>query len=109
MNPQIKERGPSSVNHNDKAENRAWNDVAVVGPLLRPASAARYVSLSRSTMYQLIGEGRFPPLIELSKRASGIPISWLDAFIRDRLASSTRSSSGPFRELPTSGKDSRGA
>lgn len=30
----------------------------------------------------MIGEGRFPPFLKLSARASAMPEAWLDAFIK---------------------------
>lgn len=61
-----------------------WNKLPPEGRLLRPAEVVERVGLSRSQIYQMISEGRFPPFIKLSERASAMPVSWLDAFIQER-------------------------
>jgi prophage regulatory protein len=63
-----------------------WRDVPPAGRLLRPSEVVRQTGLSRSQLYAMIAEGRFPPFLKLSERASAMPESWLDAFIARRAA-----------------------
>ncbi|WP_170438378.1 helix-turn-helix transcriptional regulator [Ruegeria arenilitoris] len=58
-----------------------WQNVQPTGRLLRPAEVVEKIGLSRSQIYQMISEGRFPPFIKLSDRASAMPESWLSAFV----------------------------
>lgn len=37
--------------------------------------------LSKSQIYQMIAEGRFPPFLKLSSRASALPEAWLKVFV----------------------------
>jgi excisionase family DNA binding protein len=50
--------------------------------MLRPQAVAQRLALSRSQIYQMISEGRLPPFIKLSNRASAMPEAWLDAFVQ---------------------------
>ncbi|NDV86546.1 AlpA family phage regulatory protein [Aurantimonas aggregata] len=52
--------------------------------MLRPEAVITRVGLSRSQVYQMIAEERFPPFLKLSTRASAMPEAWLDAFIARR-------------------------
>jgi prophage regulatory protein len=61
-----------------------WRDIEPTGRLLRPTKVVETVGLSRSQVYQMISEGRFPPFIKLSDRASAMPEAWLDAFVQQR-------------------------
>ncbi len=67
----------------------AWNELPATGPFMRPLEAAKFLGLSRSTLYAMIAEGQFPPFVKLSERASGVPLSWLEAFIAHRANFST--------------------
>ncbi|WP_240661693.1 helix-turn-helix transcriptional regulator [Nioella ostreopsis] len=58
-----------------------WQSIEPAGRMLRPAEVFSRVGLSRSQVYAMISEGRFPPFIKLSERASAMPEAWLDAFI----------------------------
>ena len=60
----------------------SWKDVSPVGPLLRPQQVVERTGLSRSQIYQMISEERFPPFVKLSTRASALPEAWLNHFIR---------------------------
>jgi prophage regulatory protein len=64
--------------------NPSWTDVPPAGRLLRPAEVIAITGLSRSLIYQMIAEKRFPPFIKLSKRASALPQSWLEAFVENQ-------------------------
>ena len=66
-----------------------WNHVAPTGKMLRPQEVMTRVGLSRSQIYQMISEGRFPPFVKLSERASAMPEVWLDAFVEHCVAVST--------------------
>lgn len=61
-----------------------WRGVEPTGRLLRPTEVVATVGLSRSQVYHMISEGRFPPFIKLSDRASAMPEAWLDAFVQQR-------------------------
>jgi len=61
-----------------------WRSVEPTGRLLRPTEVVATVGLSRSQVYHMISEGRFPPFIKLSDRASAMPEAWLDAFVQQR-------------------------
>jgi predicted DNA-binding transcriptional regulator AlpA len=52
--------------------------------ILRPAAAARYIGLSRATVYRLERAGVLPPRILLGPGASGWLLADLDAFIDSR-------------------------
>lgn len=65
-----------------QSQGTPWKALEPSGRLLRPAEVVRRVGLSRSQIYQMIGEGRFPPFLKLSARASAMPEAWLDAFIK---------------------------
>jgi prophage regulatory protein len=50
------------------------------------AEAAKRVGLGRSTVYALAKTGQFPKIIELSRRASGVLSSEVDAWLLARIA-----------------------
>ena len=54
------------------------------GQMLRPQQVIERTGLSRTQIYQMIADQRFPPFIKLSTRASALPESWLAAFIEQR-------------------------
>ncbi len=58
-----------------------WCEIEPSGRLLRPSEVIRKTGLSRSQIYQMISEGRFPPFLKLSERASAMPEAWLNAFV----------------------------
>lgn len=64
--------------------NRPWEDLKPQGQLLRPQQVIQQTGLSRTQIYQMISEGRFPPFVKLSTRASAMPENWLAAFIEQR-------------------------
>lgn len=67
----------------DKA--RPWLTCAPTGGLLRPVEVAERVGLSKSQIYVMIREGKFPPFIKIGKRCSRMPEAWLAAFINMRV------------------------
>ena len=69
-----------------------WKGLSPTGRLLRPGEVVERTGLSRSQIYQMISEERFPPFIKLSTRASAMPEVWLDAFVVMR--------AGRFFKLP---------
>lgn len=69
---------------NTKPTYSPWSEVAPTGRMLRPQAVAQRLALSRSQIYQMISEGRLPPFIKLSNRASAMPEAWLDAFVQER-------------------------
>lgn len=60
---------------------RYWESVPVLGPIWRPKELCKRLGVSRSQAYQMIADGSLPPFIKLSDRASGMPDSWLTAFL----------------------------
>ena len=68
-----------------KDGTQPWLRCEPKGPLLRPNDVVARTGLSRSQIYQMISEERFPPFIKLSKRASAMPEAWLNAFIEMRV------------------------
>ena len=61
-----------------------WDGLPLTGPICRPAHAASYVGLSIGHYYELVKPGGLPPFIKLGPRASGVPLSHLDAFLASR-------------------------
>ncbi|WP_038147714.1 helix-turn-helix transcriptional regulator [Thioclava atlantica] len=53
------------------------------GRIFRRPDVERLVGLSRSTLYAMIAEGRFPKPVRIGKRAVG----WREADLRDWLES----------------------
>ena len=64
--------------------SRYWEDVPIEGPIWRPKQLCQRLGISRSQTYQMIADGVMPPLIKLSERVSGMPDSWLKAFLEHR-------------------------
>ena len=58
-----------------------WKDTPPRGKLLRPQEVIERTGLSRSQIYQMIADERFPPFVKLSTRASAMPEVWLDLFV----------------------------
>ena len=58
--------------------------------ILRLPAVRERVSMSRSTIYQRVGEGTFPPPVKLGKRAVG----WLEAEIDAWLSEQIKRSRG---------------
>lgn len=56
--------------------------------LLRLRHVMERTSLKRSTIYELVAQGRMPPPIAISDRAKGWIESEVEAFVRDRIAAS---------------------
>ena len=57
-------------------------------PILRMKDVTRQTGLSKSTVYSLIKEGKFPPPIRLTEYASGWLLSSINQWKRDRIAES---------------------
>lgn len=70
-------------NENNK-QVHFWQNVEPTGRMLRPAEVVSRIGLSRSQIYAMIAEHRFPPFLKLSERAAAMPEAWLNAFIRLR-------------------------
>jgi prophage regulatory protein len=58
--------------------------------LLRRKEVQAITGLSRSAIYQLIQEGKFPPSIKLSARAVAWQRTSIDNWIADRIKSSRK-------------------
>ena len=56
--------------------------------ILRPADVIKKIGLSKSTLYNFIAAGNFPPSIALGERAIGWLSSDVDAWICSRIAAS---------------------
>jgi predicted DNA-binding transcriptional regulator AlpA len=64
-----------------------WESIPVTGPLLRPKWAAAYLGITRQQYYYMMKGGRVPPTISVGDgpgAAVGVPIPWLEAFVRAR-------------------------
>ena len=57
---------------------------------LRLRDVQRLVPLSRSRLYELIAEGRFPAQVRLSDRASAWDSKEIEAWMAERVAASQR-------------------
>ncbi len=66
-------------------EDRPWITCRPTGRLLKPAEVAERVGLSKTQLYVMIREDRFPPFIKIGKRCSRLPEAWLDTFIKMRV------------------------
>lgn len=66
------------------AQNRPWEILKPEGRMLRPQEVIDQSGLSRTQIYQMIAEQRFPPFVKLSTRASAMPENWLTAFFEQR-------------------------
>ena len=73
------------MSDNTHSTDHPWKNLEPTGRLLRPADVVDRTGLSRSQIYQMISEERFPPFIKLSTRASAMPEAWLNAFIEMRV------------------------
>jgi len=65
------------------------NDIAGK-TLIRVPEVLRRVGFSRTTMYELIKEGRFPDKITISSRAVAFVESEIDAWIENTISDSRR-------------------
>ena len=78
------------MTHSHPTQDRPWVNVRPSGRMYRPTAVVDRTGLSRSQIYQMISEGRFPPFIPLSTRAVALPESWLDAFLEARAHAALR-------------------
>jgi prophage regulatory protein len=67
-------------------DDAPWRDRDPEGRLLRPEEVVTRTGLSKSQIYAMIAEGKFPPFVKLSARASALPEAWLRAFIDAKAA-----------------------
>lgn len=76
-------------------------DASASTVLRRPQVQAR-TGLARSTIYELVSAGRFPPPIRLSDRTVGWLENEIEGWIASRVTQSRRNpaSGGNFRDLP---------
>ncbi|PHR92603.1 MAG: hypothetical protein COA69_07135 [Robiginitomaculum sp.] len=66
---------------NAQLKTSSWYGMAATLPTLRPKDVIEQTGLSRSTMYEMIASGDFPPFIKIGKRASAMPKAWLLAYL----------------------------
>lgn len=64
-----------------KTPKQPWLGIKPGGRLAKIDDVVERTKLSRSQIYSLIGEKRFPLMIKLSARASATPEVWLDACV----------------------------
>jgi len=60
------------------------NTGTAAAQILRPAEAARFVGISRSSAYALEAAGKFPKRRKLSQRCSGYVRAELEAWLQSR-------------------------
>lgn len=53
-------------------------------PIIRPRQARRLLGIGNTTLYKLVKDGKLPPPIKITERASGWRKSVLDAFLAHR-------------------------
>ena len=53
--------------------------------IVRMPEIMRRTGFGRSSIYNLIKQGKFPPLIKIGARASGISSEVLDAWVNEKL------------------------
>lgn len=58
--------------------------------LLRISQVEARVGLRKSSVYQLVKQGRFPAPVRISHKYSCWPASAIDAWIRDRIAAARK-------------------
>lgn len=69
-------------------QTNAAVDLNAEDPILRMKDVTRQTGLSKSTVYSLIKEGKFPQPIRLTEYASGWLLSEVNQWKRDRIAES---------------------
>lgn len=74
---------PTQDTHMDNATFRLAT-IAVRGRILRPVEAAKYVGMSRSSLYRLLAIKKFPAPTRMGIRAVGWTQNTLDEFIASR-------------------------
>lgn len=73
-----------------------WQNVDPAGVQYRIKDVQSLLRISRAKIYDMINRGELPPLIKLGQRASAMPQSWLDAYIRHQ----ANFEDGPTGSLP---------
>ena len=63
--------------------DKPWKNCPPSGRLLRPEEVFERTGLSRSQVYAMIADRKFPPFLKVSSRASALPEAWLDCFVQD--------------------------
>ncbi|MBU2723596.1 helix-turn-helix domain-containing protein [Acidithiobacillus ferridurans] len=76
--PKIKVPSTNSVGHNNLCAER------VEQGFLRPADAANYLGVSKTTLYRMVNSGELPPLMRLSPRVTGWPVQILNKHLVER-------------------------
>jgi len=71
------------LNNTPKEYQRAYPDLEAIMLILRLPAVKAYVSLSKSTVYDLIHRGLFPPPVRIGVRAVG----WRESDILDWIES----------------------
>ncbi len=62
-------------------EHANRNQAEFISAIMRPADAAKYLSVSVQTLYRWAAEGKLPRPLKLGERASGWKKADLDAYI----------------------------
>lgn len=63
-----------------------WKNCSPEGGLLRPNEIARFLGVSRTSVYRLISSGQLPKPISIGPRAVGMPKAWLESVVAARAA-----------------------
>lgn len=72
---------------------KPWVGLAPSGEKLRPREVSEMTGLSKSKLYELISQGKFPPFLKPSNRVALMPQSWLDAYFQHLADEAVRSMS----------------
>ena len=59
-----------------------WEGIPPSYPMLRPTQVLAATGLARTTMYDLIARGQFPPFLRIAPRTSAMPEAWLQAYLQ---------------------------
>lgn len=72
------------------ANNPPWLDIEPSLPLMRVKDVIRETGIPRTSLFEMIKAGRFPPFIRIGTRTTVCPRAWVEAFLSDRAKQSLR-------------------
>ena len=67
-----------------RAKSEVSGAFAFGDPILRPAEAARYLGIGKSSLYRLVDLGQLPRAIRLTEQATGWRLSTLEGYLAQR-------------------------
>jgi len=67
-----------------------WAGLPPSLPVMRVKDVIRETGIPRTTLFEMIRDGRFPPFIRISERTTACPRTWVEAFLLDRAKQSFR-------------------